>query len=354
MRLKEFQKILKSKKIDAAIIMNYRSKDPNLLYFTQFETDFGILVAAKNLVKFVAAAMELERAKKSSIIKSIIKIEKKDRKERLFDFIKGLLKRQNVRRMGINKNIVSLNEYKEIKKSFKNIKFADISKILNELRQKKTEKEVAIIKKACRISDGILKKCIKDFRKFKTEKDAAEFLEKEAKKNNCSLAFPTIVASGENSSMPHHKTSNAKLKKGFCIIDFGVKYKNYCTDTTRTVYIGKPNEKEIEIYTLLLNLQKETIKELRQNKNYKIIEETVRKKLKKYNKNFIHGLGHSFGINIHEYFDNKLKENFTITVEPGIYFEGKFGIRIEDSVLIKKKNAELLTKIPKDLIIVEM
>src|SRR3989338_5959652 len=142
MRLKEFQEILKSKKIDAALIMNYRSKDPNLLYFTQFEADFGILVAAKNFAKSIVAAMELEMAKKSSMIKNIMKIEKKDRKERLFDFIKGLLKRQNVRRMGINKNIVSLNEYKEIKKSFKNMKFADISKILNELRQKKTEKEI--------------------------------------------------------------------------------------------------------------------------------------------------------------------------------------------------------------------
>ena len=82
------------------------------------------------------------------------------------------------------------------------------------------------------------------------------------------------------------------------------------------------------------------------------MEKRIRKKLKKYNKNFIHGLGHSFGINIHEYFDSKLNEHFTITVEPGVYFKGKFGIRIEDSVLIRKKSAELLTKIPKDLIIV--
>lgn len=353
MRLREFQKILKSKNIDAAIIMNYRSKDQNLLYFTQFETDFGVLLAAKNIVRFIVAKMDLERAKKDSMIKNIMAIEKKDRKERLFDFVRGLLKKQNIKKIGINKNAVSLNEYKEIKKAFKNIRFADISKILNKLRQEKTENEIKTIKKACRISDGILEKCLKNFKMFRTEQDVAYFLESEAKKKICALAFPTIVASGKNSSMPHHKTSNARLKKGFCIIDFGLKYKNYCTDTTRTVYIGKPSEKELELYNMLLNLQNEAIGGLRANKNYGIVEEGIRRKLKNCNKNFIHGMGHGFGINIHEYVDNKLKENFTITVEPGIYFNGRFGIRIEDSVLIKEKRAELLTKITKDLITIE-
>ena len=114
----------------------------------------------------------------------------------------------------------------------------------------KSEKEIKIIKKSCTIASGILKKCINNFSKFSTEKDVETFLHTETIKNGCELAFPTIVASGKGGSMPHYEPKNVKLRKGFCVIDFGVKYEGYCSDITRTIYLGKPSVQEKKIYDI--------------------------------------------------------------------------------------------------------
>ena len=154
--------------------------------------------------------------------------------------------------MGVNKEEFTLLLKDVFKKVLKKSRFVDLRKELYQLREQKTKKEIKIIKKGCRISDEILVKCFRNFKKFRREAEVKAFLEYEAKKKCCELAFPTIVASGRNSSKAHHSTEDIKLKKGFCVIDFGIRYKGYCTDTTRTVYLGKPSKKEIDMYDFLL------------------------------------------------------------------------------------------------------
>ena len=181
-------------------------------------------------------------------------------------------------------------------------------------------------------------------------------MEYEVKNKGCGLAFPTIVASGKNSSKAHHQTENTKLKKGFCVIDFGIRYKNYCTDTTRTIYLGKPSKKEIKLYNLLLNIQKNIIKKIKLNEKCSELFKEANKNLGKYAKYFTHGLGHGFGIKIHELPNlteksmDRIKENSVFTIEPGIYSKNS-GIRIEDDILVTKDNVEILTKIDKKLLI---
>ena len=166
------------------------------------------------------------------------------------------------------------------------------------------------------------------------------------------MAFKTIVASGKNSSFPHHTTKNKKLQRGFCIIDYGVRYKGYCSDTTRTVYLGKPSKKEVEIYNKVLQVQKDAIFMLEPGKTCGEIDASVRKVL---GDRFTHGLGHGVGIEIHEMPsfqpDSKhvLENNMVFTIEPGVYYESIYGIRIEDTVLLKGK-AVCLTKAPKGLL----
>ena len=357
MKINEFQSVLNEGKIDFALFYNvdFEKIEHNVVYFSQYSGIGALVIPAKNKPLLIVPKMEIKKAKES-IIKKIYNWNKD---KRLFENVKYFIKKNKTKskKIGIDKNSFSLNAYKELKKNFKNIKSIDISKDCLKLRETKTKKEIEIIKKGCKISDEILKKCFKNFKKFKTEAEVKAFLEYEAKKKGCGLAFPTIVASGTNASKPHHKTKNTLLKKGFCVIDFGIRYKNYCTDTTRTIYLGNINKKEKEIYNFLLNIQKNIIKNIKINKKCSEMYNETRNNLKNYKKYFTHGLGHGFGIKIHELPNltkkskDKIKNNVIFTVEPGIYLKN-FGIRIEDGILIENNKVKVLTKTPKELVVI--
>lgn len=214
-------------------------------------------------------------------------------------------------------------------------------------------------KKACSIADIILKKVIEGLRKkkFKTEMDVFRFLREETYKRKCRLSFKPIVAMGKNAVEIHHKPNDTKLKKGFLVIDFGVKYKDYCSDCTRTFYIGKPSREERKLYNLV-KIAQETALIYATPGNYAAdVDLIARAVLWDYFKNFVHGTGHGVGKRIHQAPSLKprsrsvLKKGQAITIEPGLYFKNKFGIRIEDTLIVKERPV-VLTKIKKKLIII--
>lgn len=213
------------------------------------------------------------------------------------------------------------------------------------------------IRKACKINDNIFNlilKGIKD-KSLKTEKDIDRLIRREARKNKAGIAFSPVVAIGKNASEIHHKPKNTRLKKGFLVMDFGVKINNFCSDMTRTVYVGKASKKEKEIYNTVLKIQKAAIKKVKPKAECFELDCFVRKNLKKLRSLFLHSLGHGVGKKIHELPNlspktcDTLKKGDIITIEPGIYKKGELGIRIEDSILVKN-NSEVLTKSPKKLI----
>ena len=345
MKIKEFQNYLKNKRIDYCLLLNSeKSMDHNFTYFTQIPESiniYALLIIPKTKEPFLLVSrLEYSIAKKYSRIKRIYKINKEPLKQ-----LKSLIKAKYI---GINKNNISLNQYRLLKKELK-AKFIDISKFLLKLRSIKTKDEINLLKKSCSYASIIMKKTISYCNKNKTELQIKEFIENEIKKLNLEPAFPPIVASGSNSSKPHHLSENKRLK-GFIVIDLGVKYKNYCSDITRTIYIGKPNKKEIMIYNEVLKVNEDSISS--KINSCSLLYKKARKKLGEY---FIHGLGHGIGIEIHELPNlketsrDKLKENMIYTIEPG-YYKGKIGIRIEDSVLFTKNKIEILTKVKKELI----
>ncbi len=231
------------------------------------------------------------------------------------------------------------------------------SKTTEVINMNKTE--IKNITKSCLIASRILTKCIKNIKKFKNELEVAQFLKKEAKKNKCTLAFKPIVAIANNASIIHHKPTNRKLKKGFLILDFGVKYKGYCSDMTRTIYIGNPTKREKRLYNLVLKTQLLAIKKIKVGMKACEVYNIAVKRLGNYKKYFKHRLGHGVGKRIHESPSlgpknkRRIKDNIILTIEPGIYFKKKFGIRIEDTVLLKNNKVKILTKVPKKLIIVK-
>lgn len=214
------------------------------------------------------------------------------------------------------------------------------------------------IKKACEINDVIFKEIINNF-SFKTEKDVDNFIRKRFHDFKVKQAYPPIVAN--NNSIIHPKPRNKKLQRGFLLLDFGCKYNDYCSDMTRTLFLGIPDNREKMIYNLVLNCQNKCIKKLKINYPYCDLELYARILLKNYKQYFLHSLGHGVSKKIHDLprvsivSGDKVKKNQIITIEPGIYFKDKkdVGIRIEDTIYIGNK-IEILSKSNKKLIALEL
>ncbi|MBD3313436.1 M24 family metallopeptidase [Candidatus Woesearchaeota archaeon] len=323
--------------------------DPNFYYLTKYD-GYGCLILLKDREILLVPPMEYQRARKT-VKGTSVKMYKKD----FWDVLRKHARGKNI---GLDYNSITLSFMKVIRKEMRKKSFVDISPVLREQRAVKTQDEIKTLKKACSISDKILKRFFSSFSRFRTEKQAAQFLETEAVKEGCGLSFPPIVASGSGAAEPHHAPKDTPIKKGFCIIDFGVKYNGYCSDTTRTVYVGKPSEKDKEIYNLLLNAQKDVVSSVRPGMRCSEPHKMIMHKLGDYGRYFIHGLGHGVGVEIHELpnLKPKSKEVFengmVFTVEPGVYIGSRLGIRIEDTVLLDAR-PKVLTRISKDLRIIK-
>jgi Xaa-Pro aminopeptidase len=234
------------------------------------------------------------------------------------------------------------------------------------MAQIKTKEEIENIKKACRETDAIFKNIIKFLTRPKpgsglgvTEVELRDFILSEIKIRGLKQSFPPIVTSGRNAGNDIHPQSTDKELSGFVIVDFGVKVNGYCSDMTRTLFIGKPTIEQKKIYDLVLSSEESGVKEVKSGVYAYKLDEVCRSKLGRYSKYFIHMTGHGVGKLIHEnpkiYFKIMkpvLLEGMVITIEPGIYIKNKLGIRIEDTILVTKKGAVCLTKSPKKLIII--
>jgi Xaa-Pro aminopeptidase len=201
---------------------------------------------------------------------------------------------------------------------------------------------------------------LRNFGEFTTEQSVARFINAEIRALGLKPSFKAIVGSAEGGSEPHHKPKNTPIKKGFCIIDFGLKVNGYCSDLTRTVYIGKPSKRDRQFYALVRAAQQKPLPSIKHGAKGSALFEISAKRLGKYRKNFIHGLGHGLGKHIHikPYLKSTsfdvLKEGDIITIEPGVYFKDKFGIRVEDDYLVTRNGARLLTKATNKLVVLPL
>jgi len=340
MKLKLFQHYLKEQNIDLAFLVH---PDSNITYFTQMKPSHAFLLITPVRTSFYLTKLDQHPKLKDVVTKTITK-----------DWAKNFTN-PKIKKVGLNKESISAAYLEKLKKIFPKAKFVDLSEQLNLLRSQKTRQEVRKIAKACQITTDAFNELVNQFstKRFKTELDVAFFLEKYIKERGAELAFPTIVASAKNSATPHHRTSNAKLRKGFLQLDFGACYQNYCADMSRVLYLGKIKKKEKEHYNILLNSQQTAVREASLNKPFKDLDKVARKHLGKYSSYFIHSLGHGVGIDVHEHptfsSNSKIEQNHVFTIEPGIYFPGKYGLRIEDTLIYTNK-AKILTKAPKELI----
>lgn len=263
-------------------------------------------------------------------------------------------------KVGFEENYVTYAKYKEYIHKYKINSLVETENMIEKQRQIKDEDELENIKKACQITDECYSYILNYIKPGMTEKQIAREIDDYYYKNAEGTSFTTIVASGENSSKPHAIPTERKIQDVDIItIDMGCKINGYCSDMTRTFFVGEVPSHIKPIYELVLKNQEQVLRELRENSNTKQITKMVDNDFRLHNYDLVHALGHGIGLDIHESpvlsinSENILKENMVITDEPGIYIAGQFGVRIEDTVLINKGSCEPLTKSSKKYVIIK-
>ncbi|HEX4156217.1 MAG TPA: aminopeptidase P family protein [Acidobacteriaceae bacterium] len=229
--------------------------------------------------------------------------------------------------------------------------------VVAKLRERKDADEIVKMRRAarlgCRLFEGVVKRMVPGV----TEMEVALAMEVEARRAGAeAMSFETIVASGARSALPHGRASGAKLsRRGFVTLDFGVLLDGYCSDMTRTVHLGKATAREWDVYHSVLEAQQAGVAAVRPGARCGDVDEAARSVLKRarLERWFTHSTGHGVGLEIHEgpriagqvpgREEQLLEPGMVVTIEPGVYLPGKFGVRIEDMVLVTERGGEVLT-----------
>ncbi len=357
-RLLRTKKLLTDNSLDAALISSVADIIylTNFSYFTDTEREAFLLITKDQ--QYICTDGRYSHAVKK-YLKNFILLEITSQKS--FEYhLNQIIQQYKILSFGIATNNITVSEHKKISPLIKNIKHFDLSA----LRIKKDHQEIASIQQACELADLAFTYICGKIKPGMTEKTVAFELETYIRKANYDISFPTIVAFGENAAIPHHHTGSRALNKNEpLLIDFGVKLDNYCSDMTRTIFLGKATNEQKKAYHTVLSAQQKAINSL--NHNLKNNLETNASDIDKISREYIleqgypnipHSLGHGIGLQVHESpglspkSKDILKNNIVFSIEPGIYLPDKFGIRIEDLFVIQNNSLHQLTNSPKNLI----
>jgi Xaa-Pro aminopeptidase len=350
-RTTRLQKIFSASKIDSIIFFNMS----NIRYLSGFTGSEGVLLIGSGQSILIVDGRYTSQARLQT--RGIKIIECADKIEATAEAIKKL----KLKMVGFEVDSITLATYNKLTSRFQQEKFIALSDELRMLRACKDDTEIAFMKKAAQISSSSVCSVIDQIKPGWTEKEIALQLEINARKAGAEgIAFETIVAAGENSSLPHARPTDKKIKKGdFVVIDFGVRYNGYCSDETCTIAFGKLTDRQKNAYQIVKEAYERALDEIAADIPAADIDRSARNVFgKKYSRYFVHGTGHGVGLEIHEFprlssnSGDILKPRMVFTVEPGLYIPGLWGIRIEDTVLLKENSCEKLTKMDKKLIII--
>lgn len=342
------------------------SSDINRRYFTGMKSSAGTLIVFPKAAYLLIDFRYIEKAKDT------VKDCEVEETKKLFIQLYELIVKHKAERVWIESNTMTISEFDRLKAGIINasVKSAgaepqfnssdDLSIIIRNMRSIKSKEEISLMIKAQRIAEAALENTLNFIREGVTEKEIALYLNDCMLRNGAEdLSFETIALCGASTSMPHGVPSDKPLKAGEPILmDFGAVFEGYHSDMTRTVVLGEPDSEFEKIYFIVLEAQQRALSCLRSGITGKELDSAARSFIAKsgYGEYFGHGLGHSVGMEIHEYpnantsSDAVLTENCIITVEPGIYIPKKFGVRIEDFAVVKANGCENLTLSPKNLI----
>lgn len=303
--------------------------------------------------QIVTSALEEEAAKKSGLPLHVYR----KREERLAA-MKRLLRGH--RRIGVNATELTHAAFRELERLAPKARFEDVSGAIVKARLVKDEAEIELLRQAIRISCRAFEELVDGIRPGQREREvAARLVHLMQLRGASDASFRTIVGSGPNSAEPHYTAGPRKLRRGdLVVIDFGALYRMYHADVTRTIAIGRASERQREIYAVVREAQSRSLAAMRPGAKGKALDGIARETIdaSKYRGRFIHGLGHSIGLSVHDgaglnaASEVVLRKNMVFTNEPGVYLPGYGGVRIEDDVLITGGAPRVLSDAPRDLL----
>lgn len=351
-RIEQLTNNMEQDSIDAVII----SDKLNIRYLSNFTGSSGYLYVSKRKKILLTDFRYLEQASKQCSEFEIIDFFKKG----LIETLNDIIKEDNAHSIGFEDSKITYKEFVNFEDGLKNVEFVELNDLVEEIRMVKDKEELENIKMAAEIGDKAFKHILDFIKPNMTEWEVALEIEYFMRKNGAvKLSFDTIVASGLRSSLPHAEPTNKKIVSGDLVtFDFGCIYNGYCSDMTRTIIMGKANDKQKEIYNTVLTASDRALESIRAGLKGCEVDKIARDVIDNagYKEYFGHGLGHSLGLFIHESprlspkDDTILKENMVMTVEPGIYIPNVGGVRIEDLVCITKEGHINFVTSPKELI----
>ena len=345
---KRLEKLVSVVPANATLILS----PENVYYFSGFTGGEGMLYIDKNKLLLFTDSRYTIQAKEESPDFEVI--------DTASTTVREFLKSQGDKAYGFEDDFVTFSTFAKLKQMTPKSVFSPISSHIDKIRMIKDSRELSLIKTAAEIADNAYSYILNKIMVGKTEREISLDLEYFMLNHGADgLSFDTISASGVRSAMPHGTATDKIIEKGdFFTLDFGCKYKGYCSDMTRTVVLGKASEKQREIYDIVLSAQKASLDTITSGELAKAVDDAARGIIESagYGKNFGHGLGHSLGLKVHESpscspkSTDILCENMLMTIEPGIYIEGFGGVRIEDLVCVTSNGYKNFTTSKKELL----
>lgn len=330
----------------------------NRFYFTGFQSTAGVVFVSREAAVLLIDFRYYEAAKAAVKSCEVVLSERRDSE------ILALCEKYSVKKIYVEADETSLARHKRLSANLSGVEVLSSDKfdrITEDMRMIKTEKELSLMKEAQRLTDETFSYILGRVEAGRTEKEVMLDMEMFMRSRGAdAVAFDFIVVSGKKTSLPHGVPSDNIIEKGdFVTMDFGANVGGYLSDMTRTVAVGSVTEEQRKVYDIVLRAQEAALKQVRAGLVCRDVDKIARDIIngEGYEGCFGHGLGHSVGIKIHENprFNTTdttiLRPGMVMTVEPGIYIENHFGVRIEDYVYVTEDGCINLTNSPKELII---
>lgn len=350
-RQRLWQKV-RAHEVDAFLLVNVEgSEQPNLRYLTGFTGTFGVLILGEEAL-FLTDSRYTEQAQHQ------VDLPVGEVRGRWLPMVMEKIRALGAKRVGIGSTRTTLYLFEELRKAGEGLEFVPLGAPVEELRRVKTSAEVRKVKEAVELTEAGLKWILTELRPGMSEHQVALELEFWYRKEGADdVAFDLIIAGGPHSAMPHYRAGNTPLRKGEVVLfDIGARVDGYCADLTRVVALGKPDPQVEAVYKIVLSANEAGIRAIEAGASGIDVDAAARKIIEEagLGEKFGHGLGHGVGMEVHEaprlspISEDTLVSGNLVTVEPGVYFPGKFGIRIEDLVVVSEDGAQTLSSFPKE------
>ncbi|MFY0743653.1 Xaa-Pro peptidase family protein [Solibacillus silvestris] len=359
-KLKQLQNHLKENGWDAAFI----TTPDNVFYFSGFKSEpherlLGVMVFKDAEPFLICPKMEMPDAVAAGWAFDVVGHEDT---ENAWDVVAKNVEARNVAfdTLAIEKSHLTVERLEAIQERYEQLKFAGIDEKINALRISKDEAELEKLRKAAELADYAIQVGCDAIAEGVTEMEVLNTIESAIKAKGYAMSFDTMVLAGEKAASPHGTPGNRKIKKGDLILfDLGVIYEGYCSDITRTVAFGQPNDEQIKIYNAVRRANEAAIEAVKPGVRAMDLDKIARDVITDagYGQYFTHRLGHGLGISVHEFpsingaNEFVLNEGTVFTIEPGIYKTDIAGVRIEDDVVVTNDGVEVLTSFTKELVI---